>query len=293
MMNHNILYNIINEEINNYLIDETYKSINEIKKLAVDVIKSIAENNIKQIKERGQIDYLFGTYLNAIDANKYDELKNFIDETNIAILIDQQKPDSSVKGAYTTSINIPYNPRHERDIELYVDDMPQLFNEINQSIKEIGQEKYNKNDLYFKLFYELYDPLIHELQHAYDDFRSRGKIYKTKEYAKYREKYQDTIETNINNDVKRAQKYLNLPHEIWARFTQAMYKVRFTDLHIENGKCNLTMKPIKKVVKDFRLFFPHYYNLSDKMKRKLINKVVQFWHYEQNNLDEKIKELNK
>ena len=46
------IYNIICEEMSDYLIDETYKSVNEIKQLASDIIKSIAENNIDRIKEK-------------------------------------------------------------------------------------------------------------------------------------------------------------------------------------------------------------------------------------------------
>jgi hypothetical protein len=292
-MNNRILQDIINEEISDYLIDETYKSVNEIKKLANDVIKSIAENNIDQIENRGQIDYLFGTYLNAVDADQYDELKNFIKDANIAISIDQKELKSTTRGMYTTSsTKIPYKPEHPNDIVVYIDDLPELFSKINNSVKE--EKHFDADRLYVHLFYELYSTLVHELQHAYDDYRSKGKLYQTKQYKKYLEKYvRGNIENEINSDIEQAKKYVNLPHEIWARFSQAMINTRFTTLDIKDNKVILEMKPIKKVVSEFKRYFDHYRELSDVMKRKLINKVVQFWHYEQDNLDDRIKELNK
>jgi len=294
-MNNRILQDIINEELTDYLIDETYKSINEIKKLATDIIKSIAENNIHQIKQRGQIDYLYGTYLNDVNAENYDELKNFIKEANISITIQQKHPDSTTKGMYTTySGEIPYKPEHPNDIVIYIDDIPELYSKINNEIKEYGVDKYNVNFLHTDLFYDMYDTLVHELQHAYDDYRSKGKTYQTKEYQKYLEKYiRGNVESQINKDIEQAKKYVNLPHEIWARFSQAMIKTRFTKMDFKDKKVILEMKPIRKVVKDFKRHFDHYRELSDKMKRKLMNKVVQFWHHEQDNLDDRIKELNK
>jgi len=285
----NKIYDLIFEELAAKIIDETYKSVNEIKQLANDVIKSIASNNIKQIKQNGEIRYIAGTYLNNIDTSKFDEIKNFINDTNIAIMIDEKT--SSTRGSYITpTFRSPYKANIPREIEINVDDLDGLLERIDKKVKETGVDKYDEHDLYFDLFYELYGPLIHELQHAYDDYRSGSKMYQTKEFEEYQKKF---IENQINSDIEQAKKYVNLPHEIWARFSQAMHKVHFTDMDIKDGKIVFEMKPIKKVVKDFVRHFDHYSELSDQMKKKLTKKVVQFWHYEQDNLDEKTKKANR
>ena len=291
-MNDNNLIYIINEEVTDYLIDETYKSVNEVRQLASDVIRSIANNNIDQIKDKGNIGYLFGTYLHAVDHTKYDELANFIKDTNIAITIEQ--PDQKgARGAYTHIPDIPYDPKMGREIEIFVKDLDELLNKINENIQERG-DNYDTQALYLDLFYPLYTSLIHELQHAYDDYRSGGKAYQTKEFTKYRQKYlRNAISNQIQNDMEQALRYVNLPHEIWARFSQAMYGLHFTDMDIEGNRILFEMRPIKSVVNDFKSKYEHFNALKDNMKKKLINKVVQFWHYEQEHLDEKIEKANR
>ena len=288
----NQLRNFIFEEINEYFIEETYKSVNEIKQLASDIIRSIAENNIDRIKEKGHMNFLFGTYLNAIDHNKYDEIASFIKNANIAITIDQPHRKGA-KGAYVHTPDVPYDPKQEHEIEIYIDDLDNIFERINEKLEERG-EKYNDHDLYMDLFYPLYSSLIHELQHAYDDYRSKGKAYQTKEFKKYRQKYlKNAVTDQVESDIEQALRYVNLPHEIWARFSQAMHRIHFTDMDFEGNKVIFKMRPIRDVVKDFKNNFDHYRELKDSMKKKLVKKVAQFWHYEQDHLDEKIEKANK
>jgi len=281
------ILDIINEEILEHLLNETHKSIQEIKDLASDVIKEIAGNNIEQIKDGG-IKYLYGIYLNAINTDKYGDLKDFITNTNIAITIND-KWDNNPNASYSMlDDNGNYNPKLEREIDVYVEKLNEVIEEINQ--KALQKTGYNTNDLYMDLFYKLYSFLIHELQHAYDDYRSQNKSYQTKEFSEYKSKYmQANIENNINQDAEQYIKYLNLPHEIWARFSQAMYNTHFTTLDWENDDIVWLMKPIKEVLKDFKYQYNHFRQLNDKMKRKLLNKVVSFWHIEQDKLNEKNK----
>lgn len=282
---------ILLEEILDHYIIETYQSISEIKNLASDVIKKIAENNMQRVKDGEKITYLYGIYLNEIDSSKYDEIKDFIDESNIAISIND-KWSHNPKGSYSVIMSKDkheFNPKSGREIDIYVDKIVELYSKINKKIEE--NPDYNEQDLYFDLFYEVYDALIHELQHAYDDFRSKNKVYQSKQFNKYREKYMQGVEDNIDQEAKKFVKYLNLPHEIWARFSQAMYRVSFVTWDRERSKEDFLfkMKPIKDVVREFKYEFNGFKLLSDKMKRKLINKVVQFWHYEA----EKLKKENK
>ena len=44
-------------------------------------------------------------------------------------------------------------------------------------------------EIYVILYFSLRKTVVHELQHAYDDYRSSGHAYQTKEFKKYLEKY--------------------------------------------------------------------------------------------------------
>ncbi|MFW6219892.1 MAG: hypothetical protein ACOC33_03550 [bacterium] len=264
---------------------ETYKSIDEIKKLATRIIDKIAEENYEYYNEKGKFNFLYGTYLKSIDSSKFDDLKEFIENANISITVQPKKNDSH-KGDYGTYPDGKYNPRDERDITIYVD-YGLLEERINEKLKERNNNM-TQSDLFNILFYSLYTTLIHELQHAYDDYRSGGKALQTKEFKKY---IQDKTRDKINSDLESAKKYLNLPHEIWARFTQAVDRISFYEADYEKDKYGFQFKmvPLKKLAKDFARKFDGFSILSDKMKRKLINKIVQFWHYEK----EKLPALNK
>ncbi len=151
-------------------------------------------------------------------------------------------------------------------------------------------------DFYSKLYYEFYTSLVHELQHSYDDYRSGGMAYNTPENEKYRKKYLQKSDNNVSrsqiNDLESYREYLNLPHEIWARFSQAMIKVRFYtwDYDKSNDKQIIyTMYPLNQVLKDFRYAFDNFKVLSPEMQKRLYRKVSQFWHIEQ----EKINKINK
>jgi len=280
------IIDIINEEIK--LIDETYASINEIKKFASDVIDKIAEINFDVLSRNNVIYYLYGTYLNAVDSSKYKEIKDFIDNTNIYVYVNNMnKP--YLHGSYGMIYDKNYNPIIEREINIYVRDINEVFDKINTNYKE--NPNYSAKDLYMNIFYSLYSTLIHELQHAYDDYRSKNRIYHTRKFDTFNKHELKKIEASKNNeianDIQQGLRYLNLQHEIWARFTQALYHTHFTTLEFTDDDKGyyFKMKDVHDVVKDFKRNFELFRVLSDKMKRKLISKIVQFWHIEKEKLE--------
>lgn len=73
------LSQIIQEEYN--LIDETYESVNELKKFVSEIINEITENNLPYYnKDKKFPGFIFGTYMSAINHNNYNILENFIME---------------------------------------------------------------------------------------------------------------------------------------------------------------------------------------------------------------------
>lgn len=281
------LYNIINEEILN--LSETYQSIQEIKNLANDIIKATAEFNYENINRNKSFQYLYGINLKTIDPSKYNELKEFINNSNVYIYFQPDKNELNKRGDYSAILykkKNDYKPNAEKEINVFYD-YNSLKDDLDKLINEKGE--ISANDVYFKIFYKLYQTLIHELQHAFDDYRSKSMTFKTKQMQSYKDKYYKYINNDIIKDLEQSKKYLNLPHEIWARFSQTITKINFTNVDFNDQGIVYSMYPIETVIIDFKNYFDGYNYLSDTMKRKLLNKVVQFWHYE----EEKTKELNK
>lgn len=295
------IINLIKEEIE--LIDETYTSIQEVKKLGNELLKNVALNNLEIIKKDGQFKYLYGLHLkNVNNIMDYKDLRGFINRLNVYISF-VPKDGSGDKGEYSVikyKTKEKFKHQDEREINIYYD-----YNYIKDKIEDklqIKGDNFTDHDLYLILYNEMYSTIIHELQHAYDDYRSRGMSYNTKEFNKYREKYMSQIANNFHqktiDNYEHLKDYYNLPHEIWARFTQTIHDIKFMDLDFpedENGNMYMkyNMYPIKDIVKKFTNKFNGYSVLTDKMKRKLINKVVQFWHYEQERLPELNDKLKK
>jgi predicted HD phosphohydrolase len=267
-------------------VDEAYEDVSEIRDLASEIIKKIAEQNYPRYNKSGSFDYLYGININSVDSSKFKKLAEFIDKTNIQIYI-LPKQRGGNKGAYGMYLG-DYDPSEGREIEINVD-LPYIKEKIDEKLRN---GPVTGKDVLYGIHSELFSPLIHELQHAYDDFRSKNKIYQSKEYKQYLDTYmKGKVRDEIGDDIEKVKRYLNLPHEIWARFSQAIQKTSFYTFDIDEEKEKLIyfMNPIKDVIRDFQRSFYGFSVLSEKMKRKLINKVVQFWHYEQEKLPEKNK----
>jgi len=311
-MDEDKLYKIIKEEIespldpnfqisfipNGYehkILDETYQSIDEIKKLANDVLLADAAANVEMYNKDGQFKHIYGYKLSDMKADKYPELKNFIIESNIYIMFSpsNETGDTYTRGNYERPLfkkDEKFNPSLDKKIELFYD-----YNEFKEDIDEIITKygEVDDKDVYFKMFYAFDSSLVHELQHAYDDYRSEGNAFKTKEYNNFLAKYEKSINYNIEKDIEKDvikyKDYLNLPHEIWARFSQAMIKTRFYNVDFKDGKVHYKINPMRDAVNSFIREFTAYNNLPVDMKNRLIRKVAQFWHYEETKINEKNK----
>lgn len=67
--------------------------------------------------------------------------------------------------------------------------------------------------------------LIHELQHAYDAFRSKNKYGTDKRSKKYYSGLTSPVHDLSDKDMHEL--YLTLPHEYWARFTENVNRIMF------------------------------------------------------------------
>lgn len=304
----------IRKIITEQLLDEDYEGIKQVEVFADDMFKAIAEKNINTVFDWAtkppKDDYLYFFSINTNDVYKKNEGKypkasedeklkmgNFLDAAKyLAVYINAENPKrKTVGGNYSpneTVNNRRYNPHTQKEINLFYNSSfkSKLRNSVLSDMKSFG--KFTSSDLYFLLFLEFNSTLKHEIQHAFDDYRSDTKIFKSNAQSKYltdKKNYESQEVKNKEEFFKINKQYLNLPHEIWARFTQAVGDTRFASSTFgkdSKGENTLItkMKDIHTVVKEFKLSFRGFELLEDDMKKRLIRKIAQFWHLEQEDI---------
>ena len=275
---------LIEESLEKQLIEEDYVSIKEIKELANDVLLYVAKSNFDYFKrqlEDGNIQFFYPVRLLDVyqeNPKKFPTLQNFI--INSKIMIHFTKPsDSGRLGDYSHYDEEEYDETKSRTIRLYP--RHQFFEDITNKFQEVKNISYK--DIYFTMWYAFNSTLQHELQHAYDDFRSNSKIFQTKRNDKYMDKYllpsgREYAPTDPTLAGEKHISYLKLQHEIWARFTQAINEIHFTSVDFAKTPEGLmyveySMHPLEKVLKDFQYKFTGWRAMSDDVKKRMIRRV--------------------
>jgi hypothetical protein len=78
---------------------------------------------------------------------------------------------------------------------------------------------------------------------------------------------QNSGETVMNNDILRNQ-YYNLPHELWARFTETLYDV---------DVANPPYDDFNNLLDYFRKNFKGYEILGPNDKKRLLNSLYKYY----------------
>jgi hypothetical protein len=121
----------------------------------------------------------------------------------------------------------------------------------------------------------MYTTVLHELQHAYDSWRSGGMYMANKATSKYHNKYSDD---NTVSD-QQYKEYLNLQHEINARFTETLRKIVFTKQNNGDFKgkpdSHILLANFDSVKNQFINNFHGFNELSDKSKKRLFTRLAK------------------
>ncbi len=226
---------------------------------------------------------------------EFDELKDFIENTNI-IYEAVNRNNDGVRG--NLSRTIKYSDSMKRQV--FVED---TLNELSKLKKEKSDDfgEFDDVEIYTHIFRKFFSTTLHELQHAYDNYRSKGKSF-NKQTPEYRDKLNKSSELKDKRELKDEERefmkklshqYLNFPHEINARFTQTIKDIAFSDLvNNDEGGWRFKMNSLRNVIIKFKSSFNGWNILSDKDKKRLIRKLSQFWHLEKERLDSKNKSKN-
>jgi len=281
----------IQKVLNENVLSEDFESVKEIKEFANQVLIYAAKVNLEYIQRQLKEGMDIRLYpVKLIDVYQQDPKKNttlsdFIINSNVWVRFTPAKSNKTL-GNYTFFDDPNYENERSRSINLFYN-ATDLGVELDKKIKE--HKFFEYRDVYFTFYYKFESTLQHELQHAYDDFRSNSKLFLTKKAKDFETSKPVDGEMDFVNNGILQKKYLNLQHEIWARFTQAVSKTRFTTIDFETTHIIHKMNPLPEVLKNFRSEFVGWRLLPDKMKKKLYGKVSQFWHKEKELIPEKNK----
>ena len=107
--------------------------------------------------------------------------------------------------------------------------------------------------------------LVHELQHAYDDYRSGGKYTTDKSSREYYKTNKfDPLDPNATMTDAQKEMYYNLPHEQWARFSETL------------SRMDITGKSFDDVKEEFAQIYIGYNRLSPQDQRRLLKALYKY-----------------
>lgn len=291
------------KSMNEEILEEDYNSIKEIKELANQTLIFIAKVNLeaflRQVKSNQYIDYVMPIRLLEVyqeNPRKFQTLSDFLVDTNIYVKVSKAVRDSGVLGHYTRMDEPEYDKGRTREIVLFPDS--DFYNKLTEDYSK--EKEHDYRDAYFTMWYAFHSTLEHEIQHAYDDYRSKSKLFQARKTKEYNKKHtmangRPAVYANPELNQKKHQEYLKLQHEIWARFTQAVNETRFTKGDFATSPDGVDyfhyqMKPLAEVIKDFTIHFNGWRIMPDSVKKKLAARVSAYWHKEMENLDKKNQE---
>ena len=142
-----------------------------------------------------------------------------------------------------------------RDIEVEIAGDKSYYSGLYKLIR-LSENEFRQNytdDLFLTLKTCYRHILVHELQHAYDDIRSKGNYNQDKQSQEY-----------YNSQYKSHYSYLKLPHEVWARFAELA----------EHITPYIRRSNLVSIVEDYLRGWEY---LDEQMKRRILKAVYKLY----------------
>ena len=271
------------------ILREGYKEIDELERLSEACIRLIIKENSQRIQpvfkwrfdnpnksfdeftEIIRKNFFFSNQTIGIkEAGKggsgYSLLKDFIKDSGVRVEFSNKAGTPGVYGGGTLKriyIKMDTKP-FAKDFAYQVDIAMHL-------LKKIPSQSEIIKAFSIVMGANMRSTLIHELQHAYDDWRSGGKYDKNKQTSDYKKKYtKDTLSGGeVTFDTDHWAKYAQLPHEYWARFSQTVRDIFMFPAAYE--------KPFSDIQKKFVGKFPGYKIMQEPDKKRLFKALYKYW----------------
>lgn len=296
--------------MNHIKLYESYQSLKEIEQLAQYMMDMMAQRCLESGKYG--IRHFHPVRLGHVNAEEFPLLKDFLKDFHdmgVEIVDDKGfleiKQDASTKAVYIRA----YDALGEvsmRDIYLRMksDTLERVNSHLTSYQAGNIDARFAKASIASHLF-SMYAPhFVHEMQHAYDDWRSDGKALKDAAYAgmtpranELSKKVRDSLSEEESAFIDEySKRYLNLEHEVDARFASAMHKLKFCewdfnaslDKHVYVYK----LMPFEQALRKFKLAMSNFGVLTAEQRKRILQKFGQFYEIErtfvaQKNAEEK------
>lgn len=260
------------------VIQEDVEEIREIGLFSDDILKTFLdwnENLVLQVLTNPQsvnIQYPVLNLINVADqyGSKYNKIKSFLYRHPIHMVFHLVRDNSS--GEYVPSKKIIV-------IHVGMNFISQLSAVLRRMTSGMTVDQFKSIDKteVNKYVIELFDRgigeiITHELQHAFDDYKSGGKFSTDKESNKYYNKIKSlkSDEEEHAFRIENYKTYLNLHHEVWARLSQTLKRIRqFLEINPDVD--------FKEVFDLFKDTFYEYDSLNPENKKRILKVLFKFY----------------
>lgn len=281
------LKDIIRESVLRRIQEVSRDDVLAFSQLSDDIMDGIASElsdfqefvEIQIISEMSR-GYLVKSFIDLDDYQDSANLRAFIEAIIdgevylvVKLLSESNHPHKHAKGSYYDGI-----------IELvFGDDL----------IEELKNSDFSKNNIYNLLQNYFGTSLMHELKHAYDDWITGSRYTKSKKTSQFFKKYPnwqvDMSNAKYSNELEfldilsqkereKIRDYMALPHEIWARFIEAVDMLEF---FVEEGG-KLKMNNFDTLKGEFKAYFTYWHALDQKQTKRMLNAFYKiFTEYQQ------------
>jgi hypothetical protein len=258
------------------MLFENHASQKELEKLSTDILNRMTNRMCKWYLQNKEIAYSYISFGDIYDGD-YHELRDFIKETNMKLQIHKEYfLNTDVYGTYlpTKKFIILKQKYNSDDFMLKLFDLFEL-NDINRKdlikgLRKIVYRDYNTT-------------LIHELQHAFDDYRSNGiAINFSDKEINDRVKLKSLLNKDVLTDEESGfmdtyhKNYMNLSYEIEARFTETVNQIDFSYIY----KQEKNMYSFDEIFREFKSVFDGYDDLSKRDRRRVLHRLGKYYELE-------------
>ena len=148
----------------------------------------------------------------------------------------------------------------------------EITSEIYNIGHRYGKTDISKNLIFNKLKSNFHITLLHELQHAYDDFLSNSKSLYNKQMSK-------RVDSSIpNHNIINYNKYLKFTHEINSRFAEAVDNITMYNSNEGDDGDGVEFKiSFDKYLNKFKKNFHGWDIMKDSVKKRLTIRLHQMW----------------
>lgn len=271
------------------VLNEGYKEHKEVTDLTTDILRHFSEKNIASGK-RWYKQYKTGDdfavdgvnydsfyvreatnpddykYLNDMLMGHYKGDNREIDRRYLSITFLAKLGSAGVyNGGFFPLISIKFPTTEFEDSLIHNFDVYSAQNTKDMSNDDIVRAVRSSMGVAYRAV------IMHELQHAYDDYRSGGKY--TDRKSSNKDYYKSISDIDFNSPTRRAQtpeeyaKYMGLAHEYWARFTEAVNGLSST----------IGSKPFEQTAVDFKSKIGGWQYIDDDAKKRLLKALYKMW----------------